>query len=259
MDILSGLAGFFLFPVMAWWALSWWYIIGSGIFFCFFIFALVPSEWEDHTGGHATASAVLLLITFLIVSLGVGNHSEVTGFWASIWVGTKYFFMSALAYVVCGIFTLLPLWYVNVRRIGESMRNEFRLFVERALEMPNMGNANSDDIPHYFKGVKNFLTSTDKEEVRSRRGMKDGKIMPCLMEMHREYKNHMYFRRSIYAKDNLGLIASLIFLWPAHVVIETIGEFIAKIPEHIARIFKGPLNMISKMVVKDLPEELKGE
>ena len=248
MEIL-GLIGFhfLLAPFVAWWALSWWIIIPCAVAFMISISALMPSRGKYGKVNHASA-AICLAIIGILTATGIGYNSKDTGFWLSALEGAKFFVKFFAVYVTCGIVTLLPLWYVNVRRIGKSLKRLYNEFIEETVRA-------TDRYSGKFER-SGTLTNEQKEEVRKCNGMKDGKLLPYLQVMLIEYKKHCTFP-SINAKDNMGLISSLLFLWPIHCIVEILGELIAKIPEHVARLLRLPLNWISRAVVRGLPEDVK--
>ncbi|MFC1645496.1 hypothetical protein ACFL08_05745 [Patescibacteria group bacterium] len=239
MDPISALFVFFLEPIGFWWAMSWWVIAPSTL--CFVISIASMADYDDR---HDGVSGVALLIAFALVSLGSGYASEVEGFWVSLLEAGKFFVKFFLIYVGCGIVTLFPLWYVNVRRIAKRNKENFDEFVNDALE----------GVDRYGNKFKTPLTDEQKIEVENFGGVKDGKMLPCLRKIMNEYG--LIFK-STNARDNLDIISSLIFLWPIHILIETFGEFIVKIPERVARLLRVPLNWISKIATRGMPDEIK--
>lgn len=239
MDMLSFLEfQFLLAPFVAWWALSWWIIVPCAVSFMFSIGCMMP-EREDDSDVHPVVASVCLVIIALLTAIGIGYTSKVVGFWMSALEGGKFLVKFLSIYVACGIATLLPLWFVNVRRIGKRIRKIYDEFIKKVLDTTSPMDADK------------------KEEIRKCNGMKDGKILPFLQEMLIDYKNRFYIFPSVNAKDNMGLISSLLFLWPLHIIIEILGEFIAKIPEHVVRLLRFPPNLISRAAVRGLPEDIK--
>lgn len=247
MEMLSPVVGILVAPFVAWWALSWWIIIPCSVSFVISIVSMM-SDREDHNDVSPWVSGACIAIIGLLIAIGIGYTSEVQGFWISVLEGAKFFVKFCAIYVACGILTLLPLWCVNVRRIGKRIRKLYKSFIDEALKA-------TEDNKGYFRGTL-ILTAEQKEEVRACNGMKDGKILECLQDMFSKYKSHISFP-SVDARNNMGLITSLLFLWPAHIIVEICGEFIAKIPQHVAKLLRIPLNMISRLAVRGLPEDVK--
>lgn len=242
MEIMSLLLGFLAAPFAFWWTLSWWIITPSAVLFLISIGTMMP----DESAPHPLIALVCMMIIFLLTAIGAGCASPVNGFWLSALEGAKFFVKFILGYLACGIVTLLPLWYVNVKRIGRKLKKYYQIFIEKVLK--------SDEYCSQMLG--NTLTAEEKKEIRELNGMKDGKLMPGLKGMFDKYKEHYYSYPSLEAKKNLELISSLIFLWPVHVIVEIFGELIMKMPKYIVKLLNLPLNLISQLATKGLPEDL---
>lgn len=240
MELLGSVFGFIVAPFIFWWSLSLWVVVPSAIAFIVFIGAM--SEIDDQHPGFAF---VALIIFAVLLSLGAGYVSDVSGFWPSIFESLKFFVKFIVGYIACGIITLIPLWYINVRRITLKNKSLFHDFISFALK---------NEVNEFELKAKNCLTESEKDEIRRNDGVVDGKIMPCLRHYFKE--NGMTFS-SVKPKDNLKLIRSLIFVWFAHLIIEFFGELIAKIPEYVARILRIPLNWASRIASRGLPEDLR--
>lgn len=247
MEILLPITAFLFAPFAAWWALSFWIIIPCTIALIIAIGAMVSDlDNYDRRDDHPVLAFFCLLFGLLLTSIGIGYKSTVNGFWPSTLESLKFFTIYASAYVGCGVITLMPLWYVNVRRMGKSAKKYYQNFISAVLS-----DNNSE------RWLEKTLTEEQKTEVRECNGIRNGKILPYLIPMLDRYKSYHSGPRSLKASDNMGLISSLIFLWPLHIIIEIFGEFIAKIPEHVVKVLRLPLNLISKYAVRGIPNELK--
>lgn len=206
---------------------------------------MMPSD-GSYEGVEPFKAGVAMFILFALVAIGAG-WSSANGFWPSVLAGLKTFVKCIIIYIACGIVTLIPLWYVNAKRISREIMNKYYNFITYILGC-------ADDVMRY--NYKITLSAEEKEEIKKCNGIRGGEIIPCLKEIFELYKGNNRFP-SLNAKDNIELISSLIFLWPIHILVDVFGEFIAKIPEYATTLLKFPLNIISKIVSRNIPKGIK--